>query len=58
MLPTDVAFRGVPVGGAATRVVFRYRPPGAPLMWLLPLAGLLGMVAWWLVGRRRTAATA
>ncbi len=58
VLPTDVAFRGVPVGVAATRVVFRYRPPGATLMWLLPLAGLLGMVAWWLVGRRRTAATA
>jgi hypothetical protein len=58
VLPTDVAFRGVPVGGAATRVVFRYRPPGATLMWLLPLAGVLGMVAWWLMGRRRTAATA
>src|SRR2546427_5172726 len=58
VLPTDVAFRGVPVGGAATRVVVRYRPAGATLMWLLPLAGLLGMVAWWLVGRRRTAATA
>ena len=43
------------VGGAATRVVFRYRPPGATLMWVLPLAGVLGMVAWWLVGRRRTA---
>jgi hypothetical protein len=56
VLPTDVAFRGVPVGGAATRVVFRYRPPGATLMWLLPLAGLVGMVAWWLVRRPRTAA--
>jgi uncharacterized membrane protein YfhO len=58
VLPTDVAFRSVPVGGAAARVVFRYRPPCATLMWLLPLAGVLGMVAWWLVGRWRTAATA
>jgi uncharacterized membrane protein YfhO len=58
VLPTDVAFRGVPIGGAATRVVFRYRPPGLTLMWLLPLAGVLGMVAWWLMGRRRTPATA
>jgi len=58
VLPTDVAFRGVPVGGAATRVVFRYRPPGFTAMWLLPLVGVLGMVAWWLVRRRRTPATA
>jgi hypothetical protein len=58
VLPTDVAFRGVSVGGAATRVVFRYRPPGYALLWLLPLAGVLGMVAWWLVLRWRTPATA
>jgi hypothetical protein len=52
VLPTDVAFRGVALGGGATRVVFRYRPPGATLMWLLPLVGLLGFGVWWLVRRR------
>jgi uncharacterized membrane protein YfhO len=58
VLPTDIAFRGVAVGGAATRVVFRYRPSGARLVWLLPLVGLLGVLVWWLVSRRRGLAAA
>jgi uncharacterized membrane protein YfhO len=57
VLPTDVAFRGVSVGGGQTRVVFRYRPPGTTLMWLLPLAAVLSLLAWWLVSRRRVVET-
>jgi hypothetical protein len=58
VLPTDIAFRGVAVGGAATRVVFRYRPSGVTLAWLLPLVGLVGVLVWWLVSRRRGLAAA
>jgi len=57
VLPTDVAFRGVSVSGGQTRVVFRYRPPGTTLMWLLPLAAVLSLLAWWLVSRRRVVET-
>lgn len=58
VLPADVAFRGVRVGGDATRVVFSYRPPGYALVWLLPLMGVLGAATWWLVSRQRVRATA
>jgi hypothetical protein len=53
ILATDVAFRGVPVGSAASRIVFAYRSPGGDFGWGLPLLGLLGLVAAGLVARVR-----
>jgi hypothetical protein len=45
ILATDVAFRGVMLGDAATTVVFTYRSPGGNLGWGILLVAVLSVIA-------------
>lgn len=53
VLPTDVAFRGVPIGEGTSTVVFQYRPFGGDFGWALPLLGIAGFLAVGWFRRRR-----
>jgi hypothetical protein len=55
VVPADVAFRGVSLGSEAAHVVLRYRAPHESLIWILPLAGAVGLLALALLRRVRAA---
>jgi hypothetical protein len=53
ILATDVAFRGVVVGGGASDVVFTYDPGATPVGWVLALVALMALVVAALIRRVR-----
>ena len=53
IMPTDVAFRGVMLGGDASTVVFTYHAPGGNLGWGIPALAGLALLAAASVGRAR-----
>ena len=45
ILPADIAFRGVMLGGGASRVVFTYHAPGGDRVWAIPVLAAVSMTA-------------
>jgi len=55
ILATNWVARGVLVPGGVHQVEFRYRTPGLLAGWMLGAAGAVGLCAWGLLRRRRSA---